>query len=257
MAEVINDILGYDGLKVIQDSEKFNFSLDSTLLANFTNLSSKDKEILDIGCGNAFIPLFLSIKTKNHITGIEIQEELADLSRRSVELNHLEKQITIVNQDVRTYYKVVGVSQFDVIVSNPPYFKVEEHSNFNKNDYLTNARHETTLTLDELLDSVRKLLKDNGKFYLVHRAERMVDVIEAFRKYGIELKRLQFIYPKKSSKDAYLILIEGLKSKRLGGLKIEKPLYIHKENGEYRTEILKIFRFKGDNNEKANEFQKQ
>ena len=252
MPEVINDILGYDGLKVIQDSEKFNFSLDSTLLVNFINPSLKKEEILDIGCGNAFIPIFLSLKTKNHITGVEIQEDIYNLAKRSVELNHLENQITILNKDIRSFYKEVGVSQFDLIVSNPPYFKINDESKLNKNDYLTIARHEITLTLDELLDSVKKLLKDNGKFYLVHRADRMIDIIETFRKYGIEPKRLQFVYPKKSASDAYLILIEGIKSKKSGGLKILKPLYIHKENGEYRDEILKIFRYKGEKHEDSN-----
>lgn len=251
MSEVINDILGYDGLKVIQDSEKFNFSLDSTLLVNFINPSLKKEEILDIGTGNAFIPIFLSLKTKNHITGVEIQEDIYDLAKRSVELNHLEKQITILNKDVRTLYKEIGVSKFDVIISNPPYFKVEDESKLNKNDYLSIARHEIALTLNELMDSVKKLLKDNGKFYLVHRADRMIDVLEEFRKNSIEPKRIQFIYPKKSSNDAYLLLIEGIKTKKVGGLKILKPLYIHKENGEYREEILKIFRFKGEQNEKT------
>ena len=246
MPEVINDILGYDGLKVIQDSEKFNFSLDSTLLANFVKPSPKKEEILDIGCGNGFIPIFLSLKTKNHITGIEIQEKLYDLAKRSVELNHLENQITIVNADVRCYHKIIGVSKFDTIISNPPYFKVEDASKLNKNDYLTYARHELSLTLDELISSVKKLLKDNGKFYLVHRAERLTDIMLKFRENNLEIKKMQFVFPKATTTEAMLVLIEAIKTTKQGGLKILKPLYVHNQNGEYKKSILKIFNYKGE-----------
>lgn len=244
MSEVINDILGYNGIKVIQDSEKFNFSLDSTLLANFISPNLNAKEILDIGCGNGFIPLFLTLKTKAHITGIEIQQELADQAKRSVELNKLNNQITIECKDVREYHKEIGVSKFDVICCNPPYFKYKESSKINKNDYLTIARHEINLDIDSLLDSVRKLLKDNGTFYLVHRTERLMDIIESFRKYNIEIKKMQFVYTKRSSHDSLLVLIEAKKTTKKGGLKILKPLYCHKENGEYTKEVLKIFNYK-------------
>ena len=256
MAEVINDILGYNGIKVIQDSNKFNFSLDSTLLANFVKINKPHLNILDIGCGNGFIPLFLSLKTNNHITGIDIQEELVDMAQRSVKLNKLEHQITILNKDIRTYYLEVGVSKFDIITSNPPYFPYLETNKFNKNDYLTIARHEIHLNINELLDAVRKLLKDNGTFYMVHRSDRLADIIEAFRNYGIELKRIQFVYPKRSSNDALLLLIEGKKTKKKGGLKVLKPLYVHKVNGDYSKEVLKIFNYQGKQNETTKKFYK-
>lgn len=244
MAKVINDLLGYDGLKIIQDSEMFNFSLDSTLLADFVTINPQDKTILDIGTGNGFIPLFLTLKCNNKIDGIEIQQELVNMANESIKLNKLEDRINIICDDVRDYYKKIGVSKYDVITCNPPYFIYKETSNLNKNDYLTTARHEVTLNLDELLDSVRKLLKDNGTFSMVHRTERLLDILESFRKYGIEPKRIRFVYPKKSSTSSLLVLIEGKKSKKPGGLKILKPLYVHNENGQYSKEVLNIFNFK-------------
>ncbi|MBR2890796.1 MAG: tRNA1(Val) (adenine(37)-N6)-methyltransferase [Bacilli bacterium] len=243
MAEVVNDLLGYEGLKIIQDTEKFNFSLDSTLLADFVTINPQDKTILDIGSGNGFIPLFLTLKTNALIEGIEIQKELAEQSIRSVQLNNLSNQIIITNDDVRGYYKKVGVSKYDVITCNPPFFIYKETSNTNKNDYLTIARHEVTLNLDELLDSVKKLLKDNGTFAMVHRTERLLDILEAFRKYGIEPKRIKFVYPKKTSTESLLVLVEGKKSYKKGGLKILKPLYVHNLNGDYTKEVLKIFNY--------------
>lgn len=243
MAEVINDLLGYEGLKIIQDTEKFNFSLDSTLLAEFVTINPQDKRILDIGTGNGFIPLFLSLRTKNPIDGIEIQKELCDSAIRSVKLNNLEEQINIINNDVRGYHKVIGVSKYDVITCNPPFFVYKDTSNINKNDYLTIARHEVTLSLEELLDSVRKLLKDNGTFTMVHRTERLMDILEMFRKYGIEPKRIKFVYPKKNSTESLLVLVEGKKSTKKGGLKILKPLYVHNLDGTYTKEVLKIFNY--------------
>ena len=243
MAEVINDLLGYDGLKIIQDTEKFNFSLDSTLLAEFVTINPQDKKILDIGTGNGFIPLFLTLRTNALIEGIEIQQELCDSAIRSVKLNNLENQIIITNEDVRGYYKKVGVSKYDVITCNPPFFVYKQSSKINKNDYLTIARHEVTLNLDELLDAVKKLLKDNGTFTMVHRTERLLDILETFRKYGIEPKRIKFVYPKKNSTESLLVLIEGKKCYKKGGLKILKPLYVHNLNGTYTKEVLRIFNY--------------
>ncbi|MBQ8293218.1 MAG: tRNA1(Val) (adenine(37)-N6)-methyltransferase [Bacilli bacterium] len=243
--EVINDLLGYEGLKIIQRPDIFNFSLDSTLLAAFVTINNSDKKIIDLGTGNAPIPIFLTLRTKAKIYGIEIQEEIYDLARRSVELNNLQEQITIINADAREIHKILGVSSFDVVTVNPPYFPYVETSNINKNDYLTIARHEVCFNLDEVLLTSRRLLKDGGTLAMVHRAERMMDILETFRKYSIEPKRIRFVYPKQNSTEALAILIEGKKSKKKGSLKILKPLYVYNTKGKYTKEILSIFNYQG------------
>ena len=148
--EVINDLLGYDGIKIIQRPDMFNFSLDSTLLADFARPLAKTKKIMDLGTGNAPIPLFLSLKTKALITGVEIQKEVFDIAVRNIELNKLTDQITILNDNIKGLSKKFENSEFDIITCNPPFFKFKESSNTNKNDYKTIARHEVLITLEEI-----------------------------------------------------------------------------------------------------------
>lgn len=243
--EIINDLLGYEGLKIIQRPDIFNFSLDSTVLADFVTIKMKDKKIIDLGCGNGYIPIFLTLRTKAEIYGIDIQPEICDIAVRSVSLNKLEQQITIINHDIKNIQEVLGTSQFDVVVSNPPYFKYQDTSLINKNDYLTIARHEVKVNLDEIVKTANFLLKDGGTFAMVHRTERLVDILEAFRKYGIEPKRMRFIYPKVNSSTSLVLLIEGKKSKKTGNLNILPPLYVENIDGTYTKEILKIFNYKG------------
>src|SRR5690606_35548150 len=144
-------LLGYKHIKIIQDEEKFRFSLDSTLLANFVNVKKHTKKIIDLGTGNAPIPLFLTLKTDAKIIGVEIQKEVYELAKQSVELNNLSGQIEIINADIKDVYKLVGPNTFDIVISNPPYFKYLPTSNINKNDYLTIARHEVLITLEEIV----------------------------------------------------------------------------------------------------------
>lgn len=242
--EIINDLLGYEGLKIIQRPDVFNFSLDSTLLANFVTIKLRDQHIIDLGCGNGYIPIFLTLRTKANIYGVEIQQEIFDLAKRSVSLNNLDNQITILNEDIKTIHLKLGTSKFDVVCSNPPYFKHQEDSNINKNDYLTIARHEVKITLDEVVKCANILLKDGGTFAMVHRSDRLIEILETFRKYNIEPKRLQFVYAKTNSDESVAVLIEGKKATRQGGLKILNPMYVMDEQGNYTEEILKIFNYK-------------
>ncbi len=237
--KVINYLLGYKNLRIVQDSEMFNFSLDSILLPNFVTINKKINKILDIGCGNAPIPLILSTKTDAKIIGVEIQKEVYELAIQSIKINNKENQIAIINQDINDYYNVVETDTFDVITCNPPFFKYVETSNTNKNDYKTIARHEVKLNLNQLFNIAKKLLKNNGIIAIVHRPERFVEVVEEMKKNNIEPKRVQFVYPKKNT-EANIMLIEGSKNGK-PGLKILPPIYSHSENGEYTEEIKKYF----------------
>lgn len=237
--KVINDLLGYDNMKIYQDNEMFNFSLDSVLLPNFVTLNKNVTRILDVGCGNAPISLILSTKTNAKITGIEIQKNVFELALESVKINSLENKIDIINTDINEWYKKQESDIFDCIVSNPPYFKIDKTSNLNKSDYKTIARHEVTLNLEQLLQVSKKLLKNNGVLALVYRPERLIEIINLMQKYNVEPKKMQLVYPKKE-KEANVLLIEGVKNGK-PGLKILPPIYTHNEDGSYTDEIQKIF----------------
>jgi len=234
-----NYLLGYKDKKIIQDTEMFNFSLDSVLLPNFVSLNKNVNKILDIGTGNAPIPLILSTKTDASITGVEIQKEVFEMALESIKINNLESKIKIINDDIRKLYKEIETETFDVITCNPPYFKVNEESNFNDSDYKTIARHEITLNLDDIFKISKKLLKNKGIIALVHRPERIVEIIEKMKNNNIEPKKIQLVYPKKN-KEANILLIEGMKNGN-PGLKILPPIYSHNDDGSYTSEIKKYF----------------
>lgn len=240
--EVINDLLGYPGLKIIQRPDMFNFSLDSTILAYYVTINKRCKNIIDLGCGNGYVPIFLSLRTTSHIDAVEIQEEAYDLAKRSVSLNNLDNQISIYLDDLNNIYEKLGSQKYDVVTSNPPFFKYDDSSNINESVFKTIARHEVLTNLDKVVFSASKLLKDGGTFAIVHRASRLLDIIETFRKYHIEPKRILFVYPK-TAKDALSVFVEGIKSLKTGGLKILPPLYVNDEYDQYTQDILKIFNY--------------
>ena len=237
--KVTNYLLGYENMKIIQDNEMFNFSLDSVLLPNFVTINKNIKKILDIGCGNAPIPLILSTKTNAQITGVEIQKEVSELAKESVKINNLENQITIINEDINNYKNKAASDTFDIITCNPPYFPLKKDSKLNESNYKTIARHEITLDLDKIFSVAKKLLKNQGVIALVHRPERLVDIIVVMKQNNIEPKKIRLVYPKKGN-EANILLIEGTKNGN-PGLKILSPLYSHNENGEYTEEIKKYF----------------
>lgn len=239
---VLNDLLGYNNMKIIQDDNFFNFSLDSVLLPNFVTLNKGVTKILDLGTGNAPIPLILSTRTKAKIYAIEIQKEIYEMGRETITINNLSNQIEIINDDMKNLDSYFENNSFDVIVSNPPYFKINENSKINDIPQKTIARHEEKITLQELVKIARKFLNNNGLFAIVHRTDRLVEIIEEFRKNNIEPKKIQFIYPKDNT-ESNMVLIEGRKNGKQG-LKILPPLIIHEQNGEYKEEIKKIFQRK-------------
>jgi tRNA1(Val) A37 N6-methylase TrmN6 len=238
---VINDLLDYKGLKIVQDDECFNFSLDSVLLPNFVTLKNSTKKILDLGTGNAPIPLIFScLNEDTHIYGIELQKRIYDMAVESVKINNLEDRITLINDNMKNLDKYFDINSFDVVVSNPPYFKIDEESNLNESIEKTIARHEKEITLDELVSIANKYLKNNGVFAIVHRTDRLIEIIETFRKYNIEPKRIRLIHPKLGT-ESNMVLIEGRKNGKVG-LKIMYPLIAHKENGDYTDEVKEYFK---------------
>jgi tRNA1(Val) A37 N6-methylase TrmN6 len=238
--EIVHDLLGYDGIKIIQRPDMFNFSLDSTLLADFVKISSKVKNIIDFGTGNAPIPLFLSLKTNAHITGIEIQEEVFNLAQKSVSLNHLEDRISIQLEDIKNIHKRFENGAFDIVTCNPPFFKYKESSHTNKDVYKTIARHEVLVTLEDIIFEAKRVLKTKGSLYLVHRTERVIEIIEQLRKQQFSIKRMRFVYPR-FNEPSNMVLIEAINNGNTN-LTLMNPLYVHDGDG-YTEEVLSIFRF--------------
>lgn len=235
--EVINFLLGYKDLKIFQNTEWFNFSLDSVLLANFVTINNSAKMIMDLGTGNAPIPLILSTRTKAKIYGVEIQKEIYGLAVKSVNTNGLDEQIKMLNEDIKVIDKLFETDTFDIIISNPPYFKVDDMSLMNANEQKMIARHEVLMDLDDVLRISKKLLKNNGIFGIVHRPERLLEIFDKMRLYNIEPKKVRFIYPK-DNKECNTVLIEGTKNGKKG-LKIMAPLIVHDKKGSYTKEINK------------------
>lgn len=227
--ETLNDILGYKDRKIYQDSDFFSFSLDSVMLANFATIRYRDKNIVDLGCGNGVIPLIMSLRTNKKIIGVEIQEKVAEMAKRSVEYNDLTTQIDILNIDMKDFADSNYFESFDLVTCNPPYFKVNEKNYFNYSYEKKVARHEVEINLKDLLVVARKLLKNNGNFAIVHRPERLMEILFEFRKNHIEPKRIQFVY-EKVTKGSTLVLIEGQKNGK-EGLKIEEPIIMYNEDG--------------------------
>ena len=236
--KVINDLVYYKNLKIVQNKDYFNFSLDSILLPNFAPLTPNTKMVLDLCCGNAPIPLVLSTKTDAHIIGIELQKEIYDLAIESIKINNL-KNIEIINKDAKDIINDYETDTFDLITCNPPYFKYEETSIINENDIKSIARHEISIKLEDIIKLSKKLLKNGGSLSIVHRTDRLIDIIDIMRKNNIEPKRIRFIYPK-IDKESNLVLIDGRKNGK-NGLKLLSPLIVHNSDGSYTDEVLKMF----------------
>lgn len=237
--KVINDLIGYHGMKVVQNTEWFSFSLDSVLLPRFVTVNKGIKRILDIGTGNAPIPLILSTRTNAEIYGVEIQEDIFELAQETIHLNKLENQIKLINDDVKQIGQYFEYGFFDIIVSNPPFFTVHEQTKKNDDIHKTIARHEVKLNIEDIVKIASLYLKNNGTLGIVHRSDRLIEIIELFRKYKIEPKKIQLIYPKVNT-ESNIVLIEGRKNGNKG-LKILPPIIAHNDDGSYSDDVIKYF----------------
>ena len=232
------DDLQRNGYKIIQNEKKFCFGMDAVLLSGFAQVR-QGEVLLDIGTGTGIIPILLEAKSAGeHFTGLEIQEESADMAIRSVKLNGLADKINIICGDINDAPALFKPSTFDVVTTNPPYM-IGKHGLTGNNREKAIARHEIYCTLEDIARETASLLKDKGRFYMVHRPFRLVEIFEVLTKYRLEPKRLKLVYPF-ADKEPNMVLIEALK----GGnrrLTVEKPLIVYKEPGVYTDEIYDIY----------------
>ncbi|MCU7357919.1 tRNA1(Val) (adenine(37)-N6)-methyltransferase [Enterococcus dispar] len=230
------DALYAEGIQIIQSSDVFSFSIDAVLLANFPKIPKRGK-ILDLCAGNGAVGLFISRKTQAKIEQIEIQPRLADMAKRSIDLNHLEDQMDVHELNLKDSLSVIKKDSLDLILCNPPYFKNLPTNEKNPNPHLAIARHEIHATLADVVAVSSQMLKMNGRLALVHRPDRFLEILELMQHYRIAPKRVQFVYPKEN-KDANIVLVEGIKDGKKDGLKILPPLTVYSESNEY-TPTLK------------------
>jgi len=236
--EVIDD-LEYKNLKIIQNKKGFCFGIDSVLLSDFAKGLKNNAKVLDLGTGTGIISILLCGKTNlKEITGIEIQKEVYEMAKRSIKLNNLEDKFKIINENILNLNNIFEKNSIDAIVTNPPY-KKKDTGVINESEKKLVSRHEITADLEDFIRISKDLLKDKGEFYMVHRAERLVDILSLMRKYKIEPKILRMVCSSKD-KEPKLILVKGIKNAKQF-LKLESNLYIYNEVGEYTEEISRIY----------------
>ena len=233
------DDLEYKGLKIIQNKDGFCFGIDSILLSDFAKDIKKGAKVLDLGTGTGIIATLLCGKTQlSEITGIEVQKEVYEMAKRSIQLNHLEDRFKIIQDNILNLNKCFEKNKFDAIVTNPPY-KKKETGVQNEDTRKLISRHEIEANLEDFIKISKNMLKDKGEFYIVYRPERLVDLLSLMRKYKIEPKKIRFVYSNVNAVSK-LVLVQGVKNAR-PFLKLEPNLYIYDENGNYTDEILKIY----------------
>ena len=237
--KVRNKLLNFGDMIIYQDNDYFLFSLDSVLLANFVTLRPTDKKIIDLCSGNAPVPMLMSFRTRARIFGVELQKYIYDMGLDSIKENGLDNRITFINDDVKNINKLFEAESFDVVTCNPPYFKYVDTSLINDNNGKAIARHEVKINLDDIVKKSKYLLKSGGTFAMVHRPDRLIEIINLMQANGIEPKKMRLVYPK-NGKDANILLIEGIKNGKIG-LKILPPLIVHDEQGNYVSEVRKMF----------------
>ena len=235
--ETIDD-LQLNGLNLIQKKDGFKFGIDAVLLSDFACVKNKHR-VIDLCTGTGIIPLLVYGKYKpQSVYGLEIQEDMIEMAKRSVQLNSLEENVFFLNEDLKNIESLKKLEKFDVVTVNPPY-KLNNAGIINPNDKLAIARHEILCNLEDVISASRILLKDNGRLFMIHRPERLADIFTLMRKYKIEPKRVKMIHPK-IGKAPNIVLVEG---QRDGGayLKWEAPLYVYDDNGKYTKEIDSIY----------------
>ncbi len=234
------DQLYSNDIKIIQNAEVFSFSLDAVMLADFAKVKQSAKtKIVDLCAGNGAVGLFISQKTKGSIAEVEIQPKLCDMATRSVALNKLATQISVYNFDLKDSLNYFKKESIDAVTVNPPYFADEKQSKKNPNTYLAIARHEIKTNLEMVIKTSSELLKNNGKMYMVHRPDRLLDILNELQKYRLAPKEIQFVYPK-VGRDANMVLISAIKDGKLTGLKINPPIVVYDKQDNYTDVVSRM-----------------
>ncbi len=232
------DDLHRNGYQIIQDPKRFCFGVDAVLLSGFA-LAKKGERVIDLGTGTGIIPILMEAKTEGeHFTGLEIQEESAEMAKRSVSFNDLDEKIDIVCGDIKEADKLFKAGTFDVVTSNPPYMN---DGGGLKNDYGPKAiaRHELLCSLDDVVKAAAWLLRFGGRFYMVHRPHRLADIICTLREHKLEPKRIRFVQPY-ADREPNMVLIEASNGGK-SMVKVMPPLIIYKEDGTYTEETIEIY----------------
>lgn len=216
----INDLYDY-GYKIVQNSDYFKFSLDSMLLANFVSINMTDSKLLDFCTGNCPVPIILSNSIKNMVA-FEVQKEIYELGDESLKLNNI-NNVRLINDNIKNIGNYYNDGYFDIITCNPPYFKVIDSSRINDNSVKAIARHEILIKLEDIISLAYKYLRDKGKFYMVYRPDRLMEILKLFDKYKFGVKKLQCCYNNSESLSS-MILIEAMKNGQ-DDLKILAPLF--------------------------------
>ena len=232
------DDLQRNGYQIIQKKDGFCFGMDAVLLSGFAAVKPGEKAI-DLGTGTGIIPILLEAKYEGeHYTGLEIQDEVAEMAARSVALNHLEEKVSIVKGDIKEASRLFGAASFDVVTSNPPYMN-DAHGLKNPDLPKAISRHEVLCTLDDVTREAAKLLRPGGRFYMVHRPHRLIEIITALTKYKLEPKRMKMVHPF-VDKEANMVLIEAVRGGK-SMIKVEAPIVVYREPGVYTQEIYDIY----------------
>lgn len=224
MTSVLNDLFDYDGLKIYQYDDKFKFSLDSILLAEFVEIKPNTRTIVDFCTGNAPVPLILSTKTDARIYGFELQDKIYKLAKMSVKENKLESRINIINANLKDSLEYILPESVDAVTCNPPYFKYDKNKSLiNENYEKAIARHEIEMNLEDLMIAAKYILKNKAPLYIVHRCDRLEEILDCLSKYNFKVKKLQFIYAS-YKKEAIMVLIKATKNGKMGSLKVMPPV---------------------------------
>lgn len=241
--EVVIDFLKIEGVKIAQINDCFNFSIDTVLLSFFATINLKVKKIIDLGCGNGAISILLSTRSRADITGLEIQKIAVESAVKNFELNEISHRVKVIEGDIKKVKTNFEQQICDLVVCNPPFFKFDGNiKQIKEGKELHIARHEMVVEFEDIVKAASHLLKNSGYFAIVHRSDRVAEIISILKKYRLEPKRICFCYTR-DGKESKIVLIECMKNAK-EGVKILPPLYTNNRDGSYTQEMENLFKGK-------------